>query len=281
LEALSNSTYLKPQAHSRRRALSWVVLAAAAGLAWWMWPKALHTAAQAILAAKEIKPGNRAPDFTLKNARGDSVSLGDYKGRVVLLNFWATWCGPCKTEIPWFVDLENRYSAKGFTVLGVSMDEDGWKVVSPYVAEHKMNYPVLLGDEHVNQLFGGIEALPTTMIIGKDGRFAYIHYGLVGKARYEQEIVDALCNGCNKAAEATEAEAKQYDLHGVVRALDPKDTTAVIDGAEIKGWMSAMAMEYPVRNKQEFARLREGEKISAKVFVADDKYWVAQIREEK
>ena len=182
MEQLSISTY------SRRRALSWVVLALAAGLAWWVWPKALHTAAQAILATKEIKPGNRAPDFTLKNAKGDDVSLESYRGKVVLLNFWATWCGPCKTEIPWFIDLENQYAAKGFTVLGVSMDEDGWKVVNPYVASQKMNYPVLLGDEKVNRLFGGIDALPTTMVIGKDGRFAYIHYGLISKAEYNEEI---------------------------------------------------------------------------------------------
>jgi peroxiredoxin len=164
------------------------VLAGAGGLAWWMWPQALHTAAQAILEAKEIKPGNRAPDFTLKNAQGESASLESYKGKVVLLNFWATWCGPCKTEIPWFIELESKYGDQGFTVLGVSMDEDGWKAVTPYVAEHKMNYPVLLADEHVNRLFGGIEALPTTMVIDREGRFASIHYGLISKAEYENEI---------------------------------------------------------------------------------------------
>ena len=247
-----------------------------------MWPKALHTAAQAILAAKEIKPGNHAPDFTLKNAKGESVSLESFQGKVVLLNFWATWCGPCKTEMPWFIELQSQYAARGFTVLGVSMDEDGWKVVNPYVAEQKMNYPVLLADEHVNQLFGGIEALPTTLILGKDGRIAYIHYGLVSKAQYEKEILNALCDFCQGAPKpAPEADAKQYELHGVITKLDPKNPLATIDGAAVPGWMSAMTMEYPVRDTREFARLHEGEKIAAKVFVSGDNYWLAEIREEK
>lgn len=257
-----------------------MVLAGAAAAAWWIWPKALHTAATAILESKEIKAGNAAPDFTLKDARGGSVSLASFEGKVVLLNFWATWCGPCKTEIPWFIELQNKYGARGFTVLGVSMDEEGWKVVTPYVAEHGMNYPVLLGDEKVNQLFGGIEALPTTMIVDRDGKFAYIHYGLVSAGQYEREIQDALCGGCSKVTEP-EAETKQYELHGVVRKVDGKESTATIAGEAVKGWMAAMTMEYPVRDPAELGRLRVGEKIAAKVFVAGEHYWVAEIREEK
>src|SRR5947208_1985561 len=79
----------------------------------------------------------QAPDFTLKDATGTAVKLSDYRGKVVLLNFWATWCGPCKIEIPWFIDFQQQYKDRDFAVLGISMDDDGWQSVKPYVAEHK------------------------------------------------------------------------------------------------------------------------------------------------
>jgi peroxiredoxin len=148
----------------------------------------MHYAARAILESREVKAAKAAPDFTLKDARGRRVSLSDYKGKVVLLNFWATWCGPCKIEIPWFIEFEREFEPRGFTVLGISMDEDGWKVIDPYVKEHGINYPIVLGNEEVNQLYGGIEALPTTLVIGRDGKVAYVHSGLIGKGEYEKEI---------------------------------------------------------------------------------------------
>src|SRR5258707_4017532 len=98
-----------------------------------------------------------APDFTLMDAAGVSVKLSDYKGKVVLLNFWATWCGPCKLEIPWFIEFEKAYKDRGFATLGVSMDEDGWKAVKPFVAQKAMNYPVMVGDGRGAQLYGGID----------------------------------------------------------------------------------------------------------------------------
>ncbi|HSU61063.1 MAG TPA: redoxin domain-containing protein [Bryobacteraceae bacterium] len=137
-------------------------------------------------AEKDRKP---APNFTLKDANGQSVSLADYKGKVVLLNFWATWCGPCALEIPWFEEFEQQYKSRGFAVLGVSMDEDGWSAVKPYIAEHKINYRVLLGDDSVSQLYGGLDALPTTFIIDRAGNIAYPpHIGLIGKNEYLSEI---------------------------------------------------------------------------------------------
>lgn len=143
-------------------------------------------------AVKAEKDRKTAPDFTLKDANGASVKLSDYKGKVVLLNFWATWCGPCKIEIPWFIDLEQKYKDQGFSVLGVSMDEDGWEVVKPYIENRKVNYRVLLGDDTVGNLYGGIESLPTTYMVDRDGRIASIHIGLVSKKDYENEIVHLL-----------------------------------------------------------------------------------------
>lgn len=134
-----------------------------------------------------------APNFTLKDADGKSVSLADYRGKVVLLNFWATWCGPCGLEIPWFEQFEQQYKTQGFAVLGVSMDDDGWTAVKPYMAEHKINYRILLGNDTVSQLYGGLDALPTTFIIDRQGNIAFPpHVGLAGKEEYRSEIQSLL-----------------------------------------------------------------------------------------
>jgi len=133
-----------------------------------------------------------APAFTLKDAEGKTVSLEDYKGKVVLLNFWATWCGPCKIEIPWFVAFEQKYKDKGFSVVGVSMDEEGWNIVKPFLAEEKINYRILLGNDSVGTLYGGVDSLPTTFVIDREGNIAATHIGLVSKSDYEDEIVQLL-----------------------------------------------------------------------------------------
>ena len=144
-------------------------------------------------ARVEAQSGRKpAAQFTLKDAKGKDVKLSDYRGKVVLLNFWATWCGPCKVEIPWFIEFEKNYSGRGLAVLGVSMDEDGWKVVTPYAENQKMNYPVLLGNEQVAGLYGGLDALPTTLILDRAGKIAAAHTGLVGRDTYEKEIQQLL-----------------------------------------------------------------------------------------
>lgn len=151
---------------------------------------------------KDRKP---APDFKLKDSSGQIVKLSDYKGKVVLLNFWATWCGPCTLEIPWFEQFEQQYRSKGFEVLGVSMDEDGWEVVKPYIAEHKINYRVVIGNDSVGELYGGVDSLPTTFIIDREGRFAFPpHVGLAGKNEYLSEIQTLL--GVNGQGQSTSAE---------------------------------------------------------------------------
>jgi peroxiredoxin len=143
----------------------------------------------------KVKPDSarkQAPEFALKDADGRTVTLADYKGKVVLLNFWATWCGPCKIEIPWFADFEQKYKDRGFAVLGVAMDEEGWEVIKPYLAESKVNYRVILGNDTVAGLYGGVESLPTTFVLDREGRIASTHVGLVSKSDYENEIMQLL-----------------------------------------------------------------------------------------
>ncbi|HLK47537.1 MAG TPA: TlpA disulfide reductase family protein [Bryobacteraceae bacterium] len=145
-------------------------------------------------AKKQPSAGARktAPNFTLKDSEGKEVRLADYRGKVVLLDFWATWCGPCRIEIPWFSDMERQKKDKGFAVLGVSMDDDGWKVVKPFMSEMKMNYRVLLGNDQVAKDYGGLDALPTTFVIDRDGKIAFAHVGLASRKDIDAVIDDAL-----------------------------------------------------------------------------------------
>ncbi len=129
----------------------------------------------------------QAPDFETKALDGSMIRLSDYKGKVVLLNFWATWCGPCRVEIPDFIELVNQYGDDGFAILGISIDEGSEEAVREFYEEFKMNYPVginpLLAD-----LYGGMVGIPTSFLIGRDGRIYARHIGLVPPSRIEEEI---------------------------------------------------------------------------------------------
>ncbi len=140
-------------------------------------------------AVKPDKERKSAPEFALKDSNGQTVHLTDYKGKVVLLDFWATWCGPCKVEIPWFIEFEQQFKNRGFAVIGVSMDEEGWDAVKPYIDDHKINYRVLLGNEQVSDIYGGLDSLPTTLLIDRQGKIASVHIGLsLGKEEFRDDI---------------------------------------------------------------------------------------------
>ena len=137
--------------------------------------------------------GRPTPEFNLKDADGQAVRPANYKGKVVLLDFWATWCGPCKVEIPWFMEFEQQFKDRGFAVLGVSMDEDGWEAVKPYIQDLKINYRVLLGNEEISDLYGGLDSLPTTLLIDRHGKIASVHIGLsLGKEEFRDDIAHLL-----------------------------------------------------------------------------------------
>jgi thiol-disulfide isomerase/thioredoxin len=135
-------------------------------------------------SAKDRKP---APDFVVADANGKTITLSEYKGRVVLLDFWATWCTGCKVEIPWYMEFQKRYARRGLTSIGVAMDDEGWKLVNPYLEQHPISYPVVVGDADVATLFQ-ITSLPVTLLIDRNGRIADWHVGMVVKSTWENEI---------------------------------------------------------------------------------------------
>jgi thiol-disulfide isomerase/thioredoxin len=135
------------------------------------------------------KPANLT--FALKDVNNRTVKLSDYRGKVIVLDFWATWCGPCKIEIPGFVDLQNRYGKDGLQVIGVSVDDESTiKDLAPFVEQFKMNYPVLksIGHEDIQDAYGPMFGIPTTVLISRDGKVCKKHIGMAEKAVFEKEI---------------------------------------------------------------------------------------------
>jgi peroxiredoxin len=147
------------------------------------------------VSAASVKPDKErktAPEFALKDADGKVVKLADYKGKVVLLDFWATWCSPCKVEIPWFMEMQRKNKDRGFEVLGVAMDDEGWEIVKPFLAKMGVNYRILAGTDAVAQAYGGVDALPTTFLIDRTGKIAAVHIGLASKKDFEDGIEQLL-----------------------------------------------------------------------------------------
>ena len=112
----------------------------------------------------------QAPNFTLETLDGKNMSLADLRGKAVLLNFWATWCGPCKIETPWLVELQKEYGSQGLQVVGIAMDDSGKEDIEKFAKDMGVNYPVLLGKEAVGDAYGGVPALPESFFIGRNGK---------------------------------------------------------------------------------------------------------------
>jgi peroxiredoxin len=132
--------------------------------------------------------GNIAPDFTLQSLDGKTVHLSDYRGKAVLLNFWATWCAPCKIEMPWFVELQKQYGGEGLQILGVAMDDASPKEIAAFAKDMGVNYPVLLGKEAVGDAYGGVQFLPESFYIDRNGKVLDKAFGLKGRGEIEDGI---------------------------------------------------------------------------------------------
>ncbi|HXF13771.1 MAG TPA: TlpA disulfide reductase family protein [Terriglobales bacterium] len=136
--------------------------------------------------------GKAAPDFSLPSTTGQTMKLSDFQGKAVLLNFWATWCEPCKVEMPWFVDLQKKYGPQGLQVVGVAMDDASPKDIAAFAQKMGVNYPILIGKEEVGAQYGGIDYLPSTFYISRDGKIIEHAFGLVSRSEIEANIEKAL-----------------------------------------------------------------------------------------
>jgi thiol-disulfide isomerase/thioredoxin len=148
----------------------------------------LATAPKAISA--EI--GGIAPEFIGTDGQGARLSLHSHRGRVVVLNFWATWCAPCRQEIPVLSALQARFGADGVDVIGVSLDEDGWAAITPFLSSARVSYPIALGNDDVAAAFGGVDALPATFVIDRDGVIHAKHVGAITAGLYDDLLTRLL-----------------------------------------------------------------------------------------
>jgi thiol-disulfide isomerase/thioredoxin len=138
--------------------------------------------------ASQIQQAVPAPSWQLQDLKGKTVHSSDFKGKVVILDFWATWCPPCRAEIPGLVALQKQYGKQGLAVIGASVDEGGADVVGEAAQKLGINYPIVLADDNMQRAFGGISAIPATFIIDREGRIVKGHLGLVDKDEFENEI---------------------------------------------------------------------------------------------
>jgi thiol-disulfide isomerase/thioredoxin len=138
--------------------------------------------------------GVQAPDFDLPTLDGSRLKLSDFRGKAVLLNFWATWCAPCKIEMPWFVDLQKQYGKDGLVVLGIAMDDTAPPKIADFAHEMGVNYPVLLGTDQISDDYGNVQYLPTTFYINRDGVIVDKAAGLFSRADIENDIKKILAS---------------------------------------------------------------------------------------
>jgi peroxiredoxin len=149
--------------------------------------------ASGVVARRPV--GQNAPDFELQSLEGKNVKLSDFRGKAVLLNFWATYCGPCKIEMPWFVEMQTEYGPQGFQIVGVAMDDASTEDIAKFAREMGVNYPILLGKESVGQSYGGVGVLPTTFFVDRNGKITAREFGLQSRSVFVDNIKRALSQG--------------------------------------------------------------------------------------
>jgi thiol-disulfide isomerase/thioredoxin len=158
--------------------------------------KLLHvlTAALLILGFTAVlaHAADPAPNFALKTADGKTIELKKLQGKVVFVNFWATWCGPCRREIPGMMKVYDKYKAKGFEIVGISLDHGGWDDVKPWLQKNPINYPIVIGDGDLADAYGGVDGIPTTFIVDRKGNIVAKHVGGLSEEEFEKLVKGAL-----------------------------------------------------------------------------------------
>jgi peroxiredoxin len=152
-------------------------------------PEIETTKVQSAKADKKFPP---APNFRLPDHHGNTLSLADYRGKVVILDFWATWCGPCRMEIPGYVKLYDKYKDQGLAIIGISLDRGGWSPVKSFMEQYKINYPIVMGNQQVVMDFGGVNSIPTTFIINREGEVVTYKIGYRPLDFFEETISELL-----------------------------------------------------------------------------------------
>jgi len=192
-------------------------------------------------AAKSSGEFPQAPDFALTSLSGNKINLQDYKGKVVLLDFWATWCGPCRIEIPGFVELQRKYGNQGFAIIGVSMD-DGPQPVRQFYDTFHMNYPVVMGSDKLGELYGGILGLPTSFLVGRDGRIYAKHVGLTDVSVFESEIKELL--SAPPGHKVSDFKSVGYTASQDIQTSTPEEVNSVVPGVDLSKLSPAEVKEF-------------------------------------
>lgn len=183
----------------------------------------------------------QAPQFNLTSLDGNTINLKDYRGKVVILDFWATWCGPCRIEIPGFEQLQDKYGAQGLRIIGVSMD-DSPQPVRKFYQELHMNYPVVMSNSKLGELYGGIMALPTSFLIGRDGRIYAKHVGLTSVSVFESEIKQLLAAPAGQ--KVTDFKTVGYTASQHIQVSTPAEVNSVVPGVDVSKLSPAQLRQY-------------------------------------